>query len=199
MEINILNLFNLIIQDLSYKLESYRLTSFKQENALYSSFSYPQNNCEKSFNSLCFRLCFASFPTHWSHRQSQVGGNLTCVRTCNGWPNGFASYPNSPPHPPPSHSKKEKKNISRRKHPVFYWLIKICGRHWTELTSVGWKTFFGLHANFFSIKRSASNRKCAQGLSKCSRKETQIFNMRLLASLFGQGSSSIIVNVNIRE
>ena len=32
----------------------------------------------------------------------------------------------------------------------------------------------------------ASQRKCTQGLAKRSRKQTQVFNLRLLASPFGQ-------------
>ena len=36
-------------------------------------------------------------------------------------------------------------------------------------------------------KVSASQRKCTQGLTKRSRKQTQVFNLRLLVSPFGQG------------
>ena len=45
-----------------------------------------------------------------------------------------------------------------------------------------WKTCVHVRANLISTKESASHCKSTQGLAKRSRKETQVFNLRLLAS-----------------
>ena len=52
-----------------------------------------------------------------------------------------------------------------------------------------WKTCFDLRANLISTKVRASNRKSTQALAKRSRKYTQVFNLRLLATPFDQGFS----------
>ena len=44
-----------------------------------------------------------------------------------------------------------------------------------------------MSANLISTKVSTSHRKCTQALAKRSRKLTQVFNLRQLASPFGQG------------
>ena len=94
-----------------------------------------------------------------------------------------------------SRKKKKKKKHFKAGYPLFHWLIiYVNGRHST-CVDLGWvakrcKTCFDLRTNLISTKVSASHRKSTQvlqGLAKQSRKYTQVFNMRLLASPFGQG------------
>ena len=120
-------------------------------------------------------------PGQTDSQYSQVATRIswTCVESCFGWPNGhWGKFPH-----------KSQKAISGQTFPVFHWLIigkwTSLNLHWLGLDGQTVKTCFDLRANLISTKVSASHRKSAQVHARPG--QTQVFDLRLLATPFGQG------------
>ena len=115
-----------------------------------------------------------------------MDASWTCVGTCVGWPNGLASFL--------ANTSRKKKKHFKADYPLFHWLII---GWWTLLNLrclvLGGQTVRNLRRLACKFDLDQSERKssqvnaCMQGLAKWSRKLTQVFNLRLLETPFGQG------------
>ena len=158
-------------------------------------------NPPDEFSNLFYARIFFEISVFWSYtlyhyskalakrtcKLSQVDASWTCVETCVGWPNGSQASSQV-------HASRKKKDILRQTILYFIANNRLMDVTQLALTWVGWAIGEKLALTCVQIwsrtkwaQVIASQRKCSQALAKRSRKLTQVFNLRQLASPFGQG------------